>query len=521
VFCLNSARAEHIVVMGNVSGFWNSDTIRIVGDITISDDSSLIINPGVVVEFYGHYKIKVKGNVVAAGNENQLIKFTVHDTTGFADTTSTSGGWHGFVYQNLSSFADSSKFIYCVFEFGKAVDSILAGRYGGAFMILNFSKILFTNCRFDNNYAYHWGGAMYVKDADIGIHHSVFMNNYCGQAGIPYGYGGALCFVSSRPDVSYNYFENNSSTGIGGAASFEYSDAIVQYNTFYKNKSALGGAIGYLRSYPVNVVSNNLVDQNESLFFGGGIACIRSNTKFVNNTVVNNSSTYGGGFYANDSAFPSNYNTIFYGNFAFEGVEVYIWDVYSAPDFYYCNVPGGIMGFSGSGGQEGYHGIFVFNMDTVPMFTGSGDHPYSLNRESPFVDAGTPDTMALQIPLKDFAGNARIYNNRIDIGAYEWNPGEGLRNKVKETVLSASPNPCNQSASISFTLIRSGKVAVRIYDQNGKLIRDFDSQQYTTGKCSLNWDLTDISGNKVSFGVYYCRITGDDLTGSTKIIVTP
>jgi hypothetical protein len=263
------------------------------------------------------------------------------------------------------------------------------------------------------------------------------------------------------------------------------------------------------------------VDQNESLFFGGGIACIRSNTKFVNNTVVNNSSTYGGGFYANDSAFPSNYNTIFYGNFAFEGVEVYIWDVYSAPDFYYCNVPGGIMGFSGSGGQEGYHGIFVFNMDTVPMFTGSGDHPYSLNRESPFVDAGTPDTMALQIPLKDFAGNARIYNNRIDIGAYEWNPGEGLRNKVKETVLSASPNPCNQSASISFTLIRSGKVAVRIYDQNGKLIRDFDSQQYTTGKCSLNWDLTDISGNKVSFGVYYCRITGDDLTGSTKIIVTP
>jgi hypothetical protein len=521
VIAVNSARADHIVVTGNVSGYWNADTVKIIGDITIPDDSSLIINPGVVVEFYGHYKIIVKGNVLAVGTADHSVRFTINDTTGFADTTTTSGGWHGFIYENLSSFADSSKFSYCIFEYGKAVDTVTEGRYGGAFRIFNFSKILFTNCRFENNYAYHWGGAMYVKHADIGVQHSVFIKNYCGQAGIPYGYGGALCFVSSKPFVSYNYFEGNSSTGIGGAASFEYSDADIRFNTFYKNKSALGGALGYLRSYPVNVVSNNLVDQNESLFFGGGIACIRSNTIFVNNTVVNNSSTYGGGFYANDSAFPSNYNTIFYGNFAFEGVEVYIWDVYSAPDFYYCNVPGGIMGFSGSGGQEGYHGIFVFNMDTIPMFKGSGDHPFSLERESPFVDAGTTDTMSLKIPFKDLAGNARIYNNRIDIGAYEWNPGEGLPNIIKETVLSASPNPCNQITVISFTLARSGKVNMRIYDQNGKLIRDFGVQQFNSGRCSVKWDLITGSGEKAPAGVYFCKITGDQFSDSVKILVVP
>ena len=516
---VNHTLAERIVVSGNAAGKWNADTVRIINDITVSPDSVLMISPGVVVEFYGHYKITVKGNVIAVGNEDHLIKFTVYDTTGFADSTTVSGGWHGIVFNDLPGSADSSKFSYCIFEFGKAVDTDSAGRYGGAFRIYGFSRISFNHCIFRNNYAYHWGGAVYAKLADIEIRNSKFYDNSCGQAGIPYGYGGGLCFVRSNPDISYNYFEDNLSTGIGGAVSLEYSDAIVQYNNFFNNKSALGGALGYLRSYPDNFVSNNLFDQNEALFFGGGIACIRANTNFSNNTVVNNVSTYGGGFYANDSAFPASYNTIFYNNFAYEGVEVYIWDVYSAPDFYYCNVPGGIMGFSGSGGQEGYHGIFVFNLDTIPMFKGTGDHPHALEKDSPLVDAGTRDTMALHIPLNDFAGNPRIFNDRIDIGAYEWNPGEGFRHNKKKSVLSASPNPCNQSVEISFILQSPDRISIRIYDMQGKPVMDLGSRKHSDGKYSVKWDLHTQSGEKAEAGTYLCTLMAENYSESIKIVV--
>jgi hypothetical protein len=268
------------------------------------------------------------------------------------------------------------------------------------------------------------------------------------------------------------------------------------------------------------VVSNNLLDQNQALFFGGGIACIRANTTFVNNTIVNNTSSYGGGFYANDSAFPANYNTIFYGNFAYEGVEVYIWDIYSAPDFYFCNVPGGKEGFSGSGGHEGYYGIYENNMDTVPLFVGAGEYPFALLKESPFVDAGTPDTLALQIPLKDIAGNSRIYNDRIDIGAFEWNPGEGIQNVRKRISLSASPNPCSQSTTLSFSLDQPAKISILINDIQGKLVKDFGIQQFNPGKCSLNWDLKTDSGDNLNPGVYFCTLTGASFSYSIKIMVT-
>ena len=191
---VNHTLAERIVVSGNVAGKWNADTVRIINDITVSPDSVLMISPGVVVEFYGHYKITVKGNVIAVGNEDHLIKFTVYDTTGFVDSTTVSGGWHGIVFNDLPGSADSSKFSYCIFEFGKAVDTDSAGRYGGAFRIFGFSRISFNHCIFRNNYAYHWGGAVYANLADIKIRNSKFDGNTCGQAGIPkvVGRGGVL-----------------------------------------------------------------------------------------------------------------------------------------------------------------------------------------------------------------------------------------------------------------------------------------------------------------------------------------
>ena len=74
---------------GNVSGTWTkaNSPYYINGEITIPNDSTLTIEPGVEVIFTGHYKFNVQGRLLAIGTETDTIVFTINDTTGFHDLT--------------------------------------------------------------------------------------------------------------------------------------------------------------------------------------------------------------------------------------------------------------------------------------------------------------------------------------------------------------------------------------------------------------------------------------------------
>ncbi len=510
--------STNITVSGDVSGQWAVDTVRVVGDISVPGENTLVIQPGTRVEFYGHFIFSVKGNVQAIGTATDSILFTVSDTAGFADTTTNHGGWHGFWYEHVASSNDTSRFAYCIFSYGKALDTDTAGLYGGAFRIWNWDKIILYRCTVESNFANRWGGGIFLKNSDIFVHSCTFRNNQCGRASLPYGYGGGLCAVSSSPAVLYCTFTSNSSSGVGGGASFEYSDPDVRFNVFSGNYSALGGGVGFLRSPSGLVVSNNFVDGNSAEFFGGGICCLRAHTILSNNTVVNNSSSYGGGFYANDSAVPITYNSVFWGNQGF-GNSVYIWDVASAPGFINCDVEGGKEDFQGSGGQLGYHGIYLNNIDTVPLFAETGTFPYTPGPSSPLADAGTPDTSMLQIPPKDLAGNPRIYNGRIDIGCYERNPSPGIESFISEPCsLKASPNPFRTETYLSFSLDRAETGSATIYDQEGRVVKSFGPMQFTFGSNTILWNGFTDSGLRCSPGIYFCIIRGDRLQMITRII---
>jgi len=51
--------------------------------------------------------------------------------------------------------------------------------------------------------------------------------------------------------------------------------------------------------------------------------------------------------------------------------------------------------------------------DDIPLY-------YQLSEGSPCIDAGTPDTLGLNIPPMDLAGNERVWNDIIDMGCYEY-----------------------------------------------------------------------------------------------------
>ena len=108
---------------GNVSGNWTvaESPYQVNGEITVVDGTTLTIDPGVTVEFQGHYKFIVDGVLLAEGTEADSIFFTVNDTTGFYDIETTNGGWHGIRFENNTS-VDSSKLVYCKIQFGKATN---------------------------------------------------------------------------------------------------------------------------------------------------------------------------------------------------------------------------------------------------------------------------------------------------------------------------------------------------------------------------------------------------------------
>jgi hypothetical protein len=511
-------QATSLEVSGPVSGSWSVDTVFVTGDIKVESGESLTIGPGTLVLFTGHFKFTVLGSVVAAGTENGLIRFSISDTTGFADTLSATGSWHGFVYEHLSFATDSSVFEHCLFEYGKAFSADTFGMYGGAFRIFDFGRIAFRNCTFSNNLAIRWGGAVYARNADISLTSCTFERNRCGLALFPWGYGGGICSVESEPVVVGCWFEGNSATGFGGGASFEYSDPELHHNVFYDNFGGLAGGFGFLRSTPARVVSNNLVYANSARFFGGGAACIRANTMFSNNTIVNNQSMYGGGFYCNDSAVPVLYNTIIRGNSGF-GHEVYIWDVRSAPSFLYCNVEGDTTDFEGSGAHEGYAGVYENNMDEDALFRGTGDFPFALQPGSPCVDAGTPDTSGLQVPITDLEGLIRVYNGRIDIGAFEWNPGQGVLSwKQAQAYITAFPNPCSELTLIRVSGLTGSHCRINIYDLNGCILWHSGELKVTGGQVELGILSETMTRIFTYEGIYIIEYDDHFATGSLKLI---
>jgi predicted outer membrane repeat protein len=463
-----TAFAQTIEIQGEQTGSLEADTVMLVGMVAVPVNGTLTFLPGTRIIATGFYGFEVYGNISAQGIEENPIVFSVSDTSGFYNPENGRGGWNGFSFRNTDPISDSSLFSFCIFEYGKAYGDSLE-KMGGVFNIRDFNRIRISDCRFNNNRAYYWGGAIFAESSNILIRNCNFTGNLCGSPGPPYGYGGAVCIRYSLVDLLGCSFTANSSTGIGGAVSFEYSDILLQSNVFQDNSSALGGALGYLRSTPAKPVSNNLFTGNTSLFFGGAISCNRANPHFINNTITANSSvSYGGGFYCNDSAVPVLVNNIIYGNYAPSGEQVYIWDVYSAPEFYYCNVQGGPAAFGGTGGS-GFDSPYFNNIDTLPGFSGLQPHPWSLAFESPCINAGNPDTTGLMLPDFDLAGNPRLIRNRIDIGSYE-NPS-GLNVATlsgSEFSITCYPNPFREETTFYFRDNMNDPINIRITDISGK-----------------------------------------------------
>jgi len=70
----------------------------------------------------------------------------------------------------------------------------------------------------------------------------------------------------------------------------------------------------------------------------------------------------------------------------------------------------------------------------------------------------------------------------------------------------AYPNPFNDQVTIRYDLPAPGEVILTIHDPMGRLVQRLENRSMTPGRYKTVWDGRDVSGHKVSSGLYLCRI---------------
>jgi hypothetical protein len=253
---------------GDVYGVWhfNSSPYYIQGDITIPNDSTLTIEPGVRIEFEGYYALNVLGKLLAIGTETDTIKFTINDTTGFHDRNTVLGGWNGIQFIDTPVGNDTSKIIFCSLQYGKAVGSSLPDNSGGAIFISNFDKVVISNC--------------------------IITNNSSGGSDSPTG--GGLSLHSANIHIENNEISHNRAWDGGGIQIWD-SNPVFKNNNIHHNTADEGGGgiwVGGLSNCEFN---NDIISENLSKNNGGGIICWQNTISTFDSVKVSNNSAYNGG----------------------------------------------------------------------------------------------------------------------------------------------------------------------------------------------------------------------------------
>jgi len=81
------------------------------------------------------------------------------------------------------------------------------------------------------------------------------------------------------------------------------------------------------------------------------------------------------------------------------------------------------------------------------------------------------------------------------------------------------PNPFNPTTEIPFSVAKTGRVSLNVYDAGGRLVRRLVDGVNEPGSHTATWDGRDDLGNAVGSGVYFCRLTAGKAIRVRKMVL--
>jgi len=126
--------------------------------------------------------------------------------------------------------------------------------------------------------------------------------------------------------------------------------------------------------------------------------------------------------------------------------------------------------------------------------------------------SGAADRVDLMANIMEYFGKSPT---GTPTGAEE---GEVFANRLGH----ARPNPFNPVTTIDFSLVTDGRVAIRVFDCAGRVVRTLVDAEFEAGPHATTWDGTNDTGQRAASGVYFVRMEahgGDAFRASRKLVL--
>jgi hypothetical protein len=277
--------------------------------------------------------------------------------------------------------------------------------YGSTISLFNnefveFGGLTITNGSGDFIFS-HWdmGGGIYSIDSNLKLDNVEVTNNVASE------YGGGIYLLNSNVDINNCKISNNFTQSInsrGGAMFLSNTIANIRNSTIDFNFASIGGGIRAIQSELF--IFQTLINNNSSTVFGGGVGLTGSNLLFLSSTAVNN----GHFLIIGNSSSTHIINSIVWEDSTNNNIIISNSNPVNL-DIGYSNILNGMDNINLGSNEIGW---LDGNTQNDPQFTNPGYFDYSLNSNSPCIDAGTQffylegDTLISSEDLPFFYGEA-------------------------------------------------------------------------------------------------------------------
>jgi hypothetical protein len=154
-----------------------------------------------------------------------------------------------------------------------------------------------------------------------------------------------------------------------------------------------------------------------------------------------------------------------------------------------------------------------------PLFVSTSN--LHIAEQSPCRDIGTPISWI----TTDIDGEARD-SLLVDLGADRWSETGG--GTMAGTIANIPiifrlkqnrPNPFRQLTTIDYSIPKTGKVTLRVYDVTGRMVKQLVNKEQRAGVYTANWEGNTPNGRKLATGVYFVRLTANEKTATRKLVM--